>query len=65
LFQQAGTGYASSDESALLNTLLMLSENPEMRRDWGEKGKNYVRERLKIRGQADLMLSVLRQNLHP
>ena len=61
LFQQAGTGYASSDESALLNTLLMLSENPEMRRDWGEKGKNYVRERLKIRGQADLMLSVLRQ----
>jgi glycosyltransferase involved in cell wall biosynthesis len=59
LFQQAGTGYASSDESALLNTLLMLSENPEMRKEWGEKGKKYVRERLTIRGQADLLLNVL------
>jgi glycosyltransferase involved in cell wall biosynthesis len=60
LFQQAGTGYASSYESALLNTLLILSENPEMRQDWGQKGKKYIREQLTIHGQADQFLSILR-----
>jgi glycosyltransferase involved in cell wall biosynthesis len=61
LFQQAGTGYASSEESSLLNRLFVLSENPEMRKEWGEIGRKYVREELTIRAQTDQYLRMLKE----